>query len=149
VQGASSRKVSINYMIRFLIFLIANCLICNDHLSSVQIFISMPRRCALFAIVCIWIIHGCYCCIELTVSSGYIYRCFRFVLPLPNRNRHVPVRNIPFPISHNTGFIFPSDLPIPVPGQKIQEQEWLRHFPDRARPFSSLGTCVLGVDRAQ
>ena len=25
-------------------FLIANCRICNDHLSSVQIFISMPRR---------------------------------------------------------------------------------------------------------
>jgi hypothetical protein len=62
------------------------------------------------------------------------------VLPLPDRNRRIPVRNIPFPISRNTGFVFPSGLPVPVPvpGQKIQEQEWLRHFPDRSRPFSSL-----------
>ena len=110
-----------------------------------QIFISMPRRRSVFAIVCIWIIHGCYCCIELTVSSGYIYRCFRFVLPLPDRNRRVPVRNIPFPISRNTGFVFPSGLPVPVPvpDQKIREREWLRHFPDRSRPFSTLSIYEL------
>ena len=62
---------------------------------------------------------------------------FRFVLPLPDRNRHVPVRNIPFPISRNTGFVFPSGLPVPVPvpDQKIQEREWLRHFPDRFHPY--------------
>jgi len=95
---------------------------------------------SLFAIVCIWIMHGCYCCIELIVLSGYIYQCFRFVLPLPDRNRRVPVRNIPFSISRNTGFVFPSGLPVPVsvPDKKIQEREWLRHFPDRSRPFSSL-----------
>ena len=98
--------------------------------------------CSLFAIVCIWIIHGCYCCIELTVSSGYIYRCSRLVLPLPDRNRHVPVRNIPFPIFRNTGFVFPSDIPVPVPGQKIQKREWLRHFSDRSRPFSSPVRCT-------
>ena len=69
---------------------------------------------SLFAIVCIWIMHGCYCCIELIVLSGYIYQCFRFVLPLPDRNRRVPVRNIPFSISRNTGFVFPSGLPVPV-----------------------------------
>ena len=84
--------------------------------------------------------YGCYCCIELIVLSGYIYQCFRFVLPLPDRNRRVPVRNIPFSISRNTGFVFPSGLPVPVsvPGKKIQEREGLRHFPDRSRPFSSL-----------
>ena len=62
------------------------------------------------------------------------------MLPLPDRNRDVPVRNIPFPISRNTGFVFPSGLPVPVsvPDKKIQEREWLRHFPDRSRPFSSL-----------
>ena len=32
----------------------------------------------------------------------------RFVLPLSDRNRHVPVRNILFPISRNTRFVFPS-----------------------------------------
>jgi len=99
---------------------------------------------SLFAIVCIWIMHGCYCCIELIVLSGYIYQCFRFVLPLPDRNRRVPVRNIPFSISRNTGFVFPSGLPVPVsvPDKKIQEREWLRHFPDRSRPFSSLLRCT-------
>ena len=75
------------------------------------------------------------------------YRCSRFVLPLPDRNRDVPVRNIPFPISRNTGFVFPSGLPVPVsvPGKKIQEREWLRHFPDRSRPFSSLASGSLDV----
>jgi len=55
-------------------------------------------------------------------------------LPLPDRNRHVPVRNIPFPISRNTGFVLPSGLlvPVSVPGKRIQEREWLRHFPDRS-----------------
>ena len=102
---------------------------------------------SLFAIVCIWIMHGCYCCIELTVFSGYIYRCFRFVLPLPDRNRRVSVRNIPFPISRNTGFVFPSGLSVPVPGQKIQEREWFRHFPDRSRLFSSI-VARVGFDLA-
>ena len=64
--------------------------------------------------------------------------CSRFVLPLPDRNRHVPVRNIPFPISRNISFVFPSGLPVPVsvPGKKIQEREWLRHFPDRFHPLT-------------
>ena len=55
--------------------------------------------------------------------------CYRFLIVIDT-----------FPISRNTGFVFPSGLsvPVPVPGQKIQEQEWLRHFPDRSRPFSSL-----------
>ena len=61
----------------------------------------------------------------------------RFVLPLPDRNRHVPVRNIPFPIFRNTGFVFPSGLSVPVsvPDKKIQEREWLRHFSDRFHPY--------------
>ena len=50
---------------------------------------------------------------------------FRFVLPLLDRNRHVPVQNIPFPISRNTEFVFPSGLSVlvSVPDQKIQERE--------------------------
>ena len=73
------------------------------------------------------------------------YRCSRFVLPLPDRNRHVPIRNIPFPITRNTGFIFPSGLP--VPGKKIQEREWLRHFSDRSRPFFVEGVDQKGAER--
>ena len=85
--------------------------------------------------------HGCYYCVELTVLSGYMYIDVPvFVLSIPDRNRHVPDRSIPFPISRNIEFVFPSDFPVPatVPGHIMQEQEWLRCFPDRSRPFSTL-----------
>jgi hypothetical protein len=70
----------------------------------------------------------------------HVYRCFRFVLSIPDRNRHVPDRSIPFPISRNIEFVFPSGFPVPatVPGHIMQEREWLRCFPDRSRPFSTL-----------
>ena len=83
--------------------------------------------------------YGCNYCVELNVLSGYMY-CYRFELPLPDRNRYIPDRYIPFPISRNTAFVFPSAYPVsvPVPDKKKQEQEWLGCFPDRSRPFSTL-----------
>ena len=39
----------------------------------------------------------------------------RLECPIPDRNRHVPDRTIPFPISRNTDFVFPSDISIPDP----------------------------------
>ena len=83
--------------------------------------------------------HGCNYCVELTVLSGYMYIDVSvFVLSIPDRNRHVPDRSIPFPISRNIEFVFPSGFP--VPGHIMQEREWLRCFPDRSRPFSTLYT---------
>src|SRR6185437_13810128 len=68
----------------------------------------------------------------------YVFSCFE--LSIPDRNRHAPDRLIPFPISRNTDFVFPSDFYVPasVPDQKIQLRERLRGFPDSSRPFSSL-----------
>jgi len=56
------------------------------------------------------------------------------MLPIPDRNQHIPDQNIPLPIFRNIEFVFPSGLSVPAPvsGQKIQEQEWLEHFPDRS-----------------
>lgn len=70
----------------------------------------------------------------------WLYVFSRFELSIPDRNRHAPDRLIPFPISRNTDFVFPSDfsVPVSVPDQKIQLRERLRGFPDRSRPFSSL-----------
>ena len=70
----------------------------------------------------------------------WLYVFSRFELSILDRNRHAPDRLIPFPISRNTDFVFPSDFPVPVsvPDQKIQLRERLRGFPDRSRPFSSL-----------
>ena len=85
--------------------------------------------------------HGCNYCVELTVLSGYMYiDVSDFVLSIPDRNRHVPDRSISFPISRNIEFVFPSGFPVPatVPGHIMQEREWLRCFPDRSRPFSTL-----------
>ena len=64
----------------------------------------------------------------------------RLELPIPDRNRQVPDRYIPFLISRNIGFVFPSAFPVPapVPDWKIQKQEWFRDFPDCSRPFSTL-----------
>ena len=68
----------------------------------------------LFSIFCMWMMYGCNYCVELNVLSGYMY-CYRFELPLPDRNRYVLDRYIPFPISHNTAFVFPSAYPVSVP----------------------------------
>jgi len=94
---------------------------------------------SILCIVCKWMMYGCNYCAELNVLSGYMC-CSRFKLPLPDRNRRVPDRYVPFPISRNIAFVFPSAYPVPVPvsGKKKQEQEWFRCFPDRSRPFSSL-----------
>ena len=61
---------------------------------------------------------------------------FRFEFSIPDRNRLIPDRIIPFPISRNIGFVFPSG--VPVPDKKIWLREWLRGFPDHSQPFSSL-----------
>ena len=84
--------------------------------------------------------YGCNYCVELNVLSGYMY-CYRFELPLPDRNRYVLDRYIPFSISRNTAFVFPSAYPVPVPGKKKQEQEWLGCFPtvtDCFQPYSDI-----------
>ena len=70
----------------------------------------------------------------------WLYVFSRFELSIPDRNRHAPDRLIPFPISRNTDFVFPSDfsVPVSVPDQKIQLREWLRSFPtvpDRFHPL--------------
>jgi hypothetical protein len=59
---------------------------------------------------------------------------------VPDRNRYVSDRVVPFPISRNIDFVFPSAFPVPapVPDMKKQEQEWEEGFPDRSRSFSSL-----------
>ena len=60
--------------------------------------------------------HGCNYCVKLTVLSGYMYIDVSvFVLSIPDRNRHVPDRSIPFPISRNIEFVFPSGFPVPLP----------------------------------
>ena len=98
---------------------------------------------------CVWLLHsvllssvyasmhGCNYYVELTVLCGYMYIDVSvFVLSIPDRNRHVPDRSIPFPISRNIEFVFPSGFPVPatVPGHITQEREWLRCFPDRFQP---------------
>ena len=79
--------------------------------------------------------YGCNYYDELNVLSGYMC-CSRFKLPLPDRNRHVPDRYVPFPIPRNIAFVFPSDypVPVPVPGKKKKtgtEMVWVffRPFP--------------------
>ena len=74
----------------------------------------------------------------------WLYVFSRFELSIPDRNRHAPDRLIPFPISRNTDFVFSSgfSVPVSVPDQKKQLRERLRGFPDRSRPFSSLGLRV-------
>ena len=70
--------------------------------------------------------HGCNYCVELIVLSGYMYIDVPvFVLSIPDRNRHVPDRSIPFPISRNIEFVFPSGFSVPatVPGHIMQERE--------------------------
>ena len=67
----------------------------------------------------------------------------RFELSIPDRNRHAPDRLIPFPISRNTDFVFPSDFS--VPDQEIQLRERLRVFPtvpDRFHPRHALKSNV-------
>ena len=72
---------------------------------------------------------------------------FRLEFPIPDRNRHVPDRTLPFPIFCNTDFVFPFDIhvPDPVPGQKIWLREWFKGFSDRSRPFSSLQTTISSI----
>ena len=58
-------------------------------------------------IVCMWMMYGCNYYVELNVLSGYMY-CYRFELPIPDRNRYVP-----FPTYRNIDFVFPSAFPVP------------------------------------
>ena len=69
-------------------------------------------------IVCMWMMYGCNYCVELNVLSGYMY-CYRFELPIPDRNRYVP-----FPTYRNIDFVFPSafPIPVPVPGKKYRNR---------------------------
>ena len=86
--------------------------------------------------------YGCNYCVELNVLSGYMY-CYRFELPLPDRNRYIPDRYIPFPISRNTAFFFLSAYPVsvPVPGKKNRNKNGYGVFPtvpDRFQPYSDI-----------
>ena len=71
----------------------------------------------------------------------WLYVFSRFELLIPDRNWHAPDRLIPFLISRNTDFIFPSDFPVPA---SILDQENIvarmvkGFFSDRSRPFSFL-----------
>ena len=96
---------------------------------------------------CIWMMYSSYLCVELNVLIGYMCQCSRFDLPIPDRNRHIPDRYVPFPIFRIIALVFPSAFP--VPGKKIKEQEQLGSFPERSRLFSSLHNMsflVWGVD---
>ena len=88
-----------------------------------------------------------YLCV-LNVSIR-MCRCFRFELPIPNRNRYVPDRYVPLLIFRNIGFVFSSVFSVPasISGKKIQKQKWLGNFPDRSRPFSSLLPAFLFPSR--
>jgi len=112
-------------------------------------------HCLWTVMYCVWLLHsvllssvyasmhGCNYCVELTVLSGYMYIDVPiFVLSIPDRNRHVPGWSIPSLISRNIEFVFPSGFP--VPGHIMLEREWLRCFPDRSRPFSTL--CGHGLE---
>ena len=92
---------------------------------------------SILCIVCKWMMYGCNYCAELNIFSGYMC-CSRFKLPLPDRNRHVPDRYVPFPISRNIAFVFPSAYPVPVPGKKNRNRNGLGVFPtvpDRFHPY--------------
>ena len=67
--------------------------------------------------------------------------CSRLELPIPDRNRYVPDRYVPFPISRNIGSVFPSAFPVPVsvPGKKNRNMNGLGVFPtvpDRFQPYT-------------
>jgi hypothetical protein len=73
---------------------------------------------------------------KLNVQSSYMQRSSRFEFPIPNRYRHNPDWIVPFPTSRISDFVFPTG--VPVPEYKIWKQKWLKCFPDRSRPLSSL-----------
>ena len=77
--------------------------------------------------------------LELNVSSGYMYIPV-FTSRFPIVIEHVPDRTLPFPISRNTDFVFPSDISVPDPvlDQKMWLREWFGEFSNRSRPFSTL-----------
>ena len=81
-------------------------------------------------------LYGCNYCVELNVLSGYMY-CYRFELPIPDRNRYVP-----FPTYRNIDFVFPSAFPIsvPVPERKkktrtVMVRGFSRSFPTVFNPI--------------
>ena len=57
--------------------------------------------------------------------------CSRLELPIPDRNRYVPDRYVPFPISRNIISVFPSAFPIPVSisGKENRNMNGLGVFP--------------------
>jgi hypothetical protein len=63
--------------------------------------------------------------------------CFRFEFSIPDRNRLIPDRIIPFPISRNIGFVFPSGVPVPisVPDKKNMVAGMVKGF---SRPFPTV-----------
>ena len=58
-------------------------------------------------------------CIPVTISRAsclkWLHVFFRLKLSILDCNRQVPNRYVPFPISHNIGFVFPSAFSVPVP----------------------------------
>jgi hypothetical protein len=47
--------------------------------------------------------HGCK-------PANVSFSCYRFPIVIDS----FPIENVPFPISRNTGFVFPSNIPVPV-----------------------------------
>ena len=62
------------------------------------------------------------------------------VLPIPDLNRHVPDRYIPFPLSRNTGLGFPSTFSVPVSVPEKKAGTVLEF----SRPFSSVHVASSG-----
>ena len=83
----------------------------------------------------------------LLIYCSHILRRSRSEFPIPEHNQYVPDRNIPFSISYNIHFVFPSDFSIPIPDQKIWLREWLMNFPDCFQSFSSWPTKVSKTAR--
>jgi len=118
------------------------CCLLETWMVQPQWYLLIKSSIQYITIFCMWMMYGCNYCVELNVLSGYMY-CYRFELPLPDRNRYIPDRYIPFPISRNTAFVFPSAYPVPVSvPDKKKEQEWLGCFPDHSWPFSTLDPSI-------
>jgi hypothetical protein len=88
------------------------------------------------ALVCIWIMHGCK-------PANVSFSCYRFPIVIDS----FPIENVPFPISRNTGFVFPSNILVPVSdsGKKYSNGNGLSIFPtvpDRFQAYSHLAALL-------
>jgi hypothetical protein len=79
------------------------------------------------------------CMVAIVVSSESVevVTCvlmFSFLLSTPDRNRHVPNRHIPLPITRNIEFVFPSGCSRPVPNRSRNGLGVFLTVPDRFYP---------------